>query len=119
MAWTIVIVDDHPTFRRFVRRLLEQAGFEVVGEAGDGGTALSSVPELAPDVVLLDVMLPDMSGVEVAEQLASCAPSVRVVLTSSRSAEDLAIDSRGDGVPFVCKDDLPTEVFGDLLGGGE
>ena len=118
MARTVVIADDHPTFRRFARRLLEQAGFDVVGEASDGGSALSSVAELAPDVVLLDVMLPDVSGIEVARRLASCSPSVRVVLTSSRSADDLAIDARAGATPFVCKDELAIDVLGELLGAG-
>lgn len=58
MASTVLIVDDHPTFRRFARRLLEETGLDVVGEAVDGESALRSVAALAPDLVLLDVMLP-------------------------------------------------------------
>ena len=86
------IVDDHPSFRRLARRLFEEAGFTVVGEAEDGQSALDSARALRPDLVLLDVMLPDISGIELAERL---PPEVSVLLVSSRSAEDLAIGSGG------------------------
>jgi DNA-binding NarL/FixJ family response regulator len=65
MAGTVLIVDDHPGFRAVARRLLEIEGYEVVGEAADGTTALVAVRELRPDVVLLDVQLPDVDGFEV------------------------------------------------------
>ena len=63
---TIVVVDDHPTFRATACALLEAEGFVVVGEAADGLTALEVIERLAPDVVLLDVQLPDIDGFEVA-----------------------------------------------------
>ena len=85
---TVLIVDDHPSFRRLARRLFEEAGFTVVGEAGDGRSAVDSVETLRPDLVLLDVMLPDVNGIELAERL---PPDVTVLLVSSRSADDLAL----------------------------
>ncbi len=114
---TVVIVDDHPTFRRFARRLLEEAGFKVVGEASDGVSALGCIAELAPDAVLLDVMLPDMSGIEVAERLVSHSPSVRVMLISSRGADDLGIEPRTAAHWFVRKDELVIDVLDGMLGG--
>ena len=69
MAATVLIVDDHPGFRAAARRLLELEGYVVVGEAADGMTALDAVHELRPEVVLLDVQLPDIDGFEVAERL--------------------------------------------------
>jgi DNA-binding NarL/FixJ family response regulator len=63
---TVLIVDDHPSFRASARALLQAEGFEVVGEAEDGARALQAVEELRPDVVLLDVQLPDLDGFEVA-----------------------------------------------------
>ena len=86
MATTVVIVDDHSGFRRMARRMLEDAGFEVVGEAGDGESALSVVALLGPQVVLLDVQLPDSDGFMVAERLADAGSGAVVILTSSRSA---------------------------------
>lgn len=99
MSTTVLIVDDHPSFRRLARRLFEEAGFTVVGEAGDGRSAVDSVLALKPDLVLLDVMLPDGSGIELADRL---LPDTAVLLVSSRSAEDLAIGPRR----FMRKDEL-------------
>jgi DNA-binding NarL/FixJ family response regulator len=83
---TVLIVDDHDGFRDAARALLEVGGFVVVGEAADGRQALAEVARLAPDVVLLDIHLPDLDGFAVAEQLAATSPSPAVVLVSSRDA---------------------------------
>ena len=88
MATQVLIVDDHASFRRLAGRVLARAGFEVVGEAADAASALREVEVLEPDVVLLDVMLPDRSGLEVARELALGPRPPRVVLTSSRSRSD-------------------------------
>ena len=88
MPQTVLIVDDHARFRGFARRLLEADGFEVVGEAGDGASALVAVAALRPQVVLLDVLLPDTDGFEVAERIAESSAAALVVLTSSREASD-------------------------------
>jgi len=85
---TILVVDDHPTFRATARTLLEAEGFEVVGEAADGTEALAKARELKPEVVLLDVQLPDIDGFEVAERLRSNGSAPAIVLVSSRDAAD-------------------------------
>lgn len=85
---TVLIVDDHPSFRATARAILEADGFEVVGEAHDGVTALAAVHRLRPDVLLLDVQLPDMDGFEVATALGGNGPMPTIVLTSSRDAAD-------------------------------
>ena len=64
MPRTVVIVDDHARFRRSARKLLELEGFDVIGEAADGASALAEVERLRPDLVLLDVQLPDASGLD-------------------------------------------------------
>jgi DNA-binding NarL/FixJ family response regulator len=81
---TVLIVDDHPGFRSAARALLEAGGFDVVGEAADGASALAAVAELRPEVVLLDVQLPGLDGFVVAERMRDDGPVI--VLTSSRSA---------------------------------
>jgi CheY-like chemotaxis protein len=104
---TVLIVDDHAGFRGFARRLLEAGGYSVVGEAEDGVSAIAAVEELRPELVLLDVVLPDTDGFAVAERLAEDAEPPVVVLTSSREAADFGrrIErSRARG--FVHKDDL-------------
>src|SRR5215208_2903784 len=88
MPRTVLIVDDHAAFRRSARRLLEAEGFQVVGEAADGTDALAKARELRPELVLLDVLLPDVDGFAVAELLAQELYRPVVVLTSSREASD-------------------------------
>lgn len=84
MGPTVVIVDDHAGFRSSARALLEAEGFDVVGEAGDGVSALAAVGRLHPHVVLLDIQLPGIDGFEVAERLARAGDSPAVVLVSVR-----------------------------------
>ena len=85
MPTTVLIVDDHPSFRATARALLEAEGLDVVGEAEDGAGAILAAAELEPDLVLLDVQLPDIDGFEVAAQLrARNGSGPEVVLTSSR-----------------------------------
>lgn len=83
---SVLIVDDHEEFRASARALLEDEGFEVVGEAADGAEALTAVAALRPDIVLLDVQLPGEDGFAVAEQLARIPDPPAVVLISSRDA---------------------------------
>jgi CheY-like chemotaxis protein len=111
MPTTALIVDDHPSFRRFARRLLEDAGLAVVGDAGDGASALALVRELRPDVVLLDVLLPDTTGFEVARALAAEPERPLVVLTSSRSAADLG----GVAGRFITKSELTVASLAAVL----
>jgi CheY-like chemotaxis protein len=85
---TVLIVDDHASFRRMARKLLEAEGFDVVGEASNGAEALVAVAHLRPDLVLLDVQMPDMDGFEVAERLCANGSRPVVVLTSSRDAAE-------------------------------
>ena len=103
---TALIVDDHPSFRRFARKLLEAAGFLVVGEAEDGAMAVTAVRELRPDMVLLDVLLPDTTGFAVAKELAAELERPLVVLTSSRSAADLGLVGSEDARGFISKSEL-------------
>jgi DNA-binding NarL/FixJ family response regulator len=110
---TVLIVDDHPTFRHFARKLLERSGFDVVGEAADCASALEAAAALQPDAILLDVMLPDGSGVDVAATLAARSTTSTVVLTSSRSAADLGAAIRGWN--FLPKSDLSGVAFSSLL----
>jgi DNA-binding NarL/FixJ family response regulator len=84
VAATVLIVDDHAGFRSFARALLEAEGFDVVGEAADGASALAAARALAPELVLLDVALPDMDGFAVCDALLEEGAGPAVVLTSSR-----------------------------------
>jgi DNA-binding NarL/FixJ family response regulator len=103
----LLIVDDNPDFCRFARRLLETEGYEVVGVAGDAAHALAVAEDVAPEVVLLDVNLPDASGFELAARFARERPGVAMVLTSTRGGAEfdrLAASCGARG--FVPKDRL-------------
>jgi DNA-binding NarL/FixJ family response regulator len=114
MATSVLIVDDHPSFRASARMLLESEGFDVVGEAEDGEGALIAVRELDPDVVLLDVQLPDIDGPEVAARLAAAnGLSPAVVLTSSRDLTDLGAIGGVRG--FIPKSELSGAALEALL----
>ncbi len=81
MAIRILIVDDHAVVRTGLRTLLSaEPGFEIVGEAADGYGALKLAQDLCPDVILLDVNMPNLNGIEAAKQLAECAPAARVLI---------------------------------------
>jgi DNA-binding NarL/FixJ family response regulator len=88
VAVTVLIVDDHPSFRASARTLLEAEGFDVVGEAENGETAVEAARELHPDLVLLDVQLPGIDGFTVADQLRKLEDPPVVILTSSRDGAD-------------------------------
>ena len=85
---SVLIVDDNASFRASARRLLGAEGFTVIGEVRDGHSAISAAQELQPDIILLDVQLPDLDGFEVAARLAGRGVRSAVVLTSSRNAAD-------------------------------
>jgi CheY-like chemotaxis protein len=113
---TILVVDDHPTFRATAKALLEAEGFVVVGEAADGESALTEIGRLTPEVVLLDVQLPDIDGFEVAARAAGLDAVPQIVLTSSREASDfgsLIEDSGARG--FIAKDELSGAAIAALL----
>jgi DNA-binding NarL/FixJ family response regulator len=112
-----LIVDDHAPFRCTARELLEAEGFAVVGEAADGAEALDLVRLLRPDLVLLDVHLPDTDGFEIASQLSTAGPSPAVVLTSSFDGSDFGpLVERSGARGFVPKPELSGRRLRALLG---
>ena len=118
MAATVVIVDDHAGFRTFARALLEAEGFDVVGEATDGQSALALTRRLAPELVLLDVALPDMDGFAVCEALLEDGSGPAVILTSSRDVSSYRRRlkrSRARG--FIPKSELSGPALAELAGG--
>jgi DNA-binding NarL/FixJ family response regulator len=114
MPHRVLIVDDHAGFRTQARALLESEGFLVVGEAADGHAAILAAARLTPDVVLLDVQLPDIDGFEVAEQLT--AGAAQVILTSSRDGADFgSLVARCGARGFVPKGELSGAALEALL----
>jgi DNA-binding NarL/FixJ family response regulator len=115
MRPTVLIVDDHAAFRASARALLQVEGFDVVGEAASGAAAVEAVAVLRPEIVLLDIQLPDLGGLAVAEQLAGAPDPPAVVLISSRDAA--AYGPRLQATPargFISKRELSGEALGAL-----
>ena len=107
MATTVLVVDDHPGFRECARRLLERQGYEIVGEAGDGASAIAQARRLRPGLALVDVHLPDSDGFMVADRLAALDHAPAVVLISSHDRRDLEpIVPTSAARGFVAKDEL-------------
>jgi CheY-like chemotaxis protein len=117
---TILIVDDSPTFRRQARTLLSGEGFEVVGEAGDGVAAMAAIRDLRPQLVLLDVGLPDIDGFDLVDRLmreeTGTGNPMLVVLTSSREAAAYRGRLRRTAATgFIPKDELSGAAIDALL----
>ena len=114
MTRTVLIVDDYQPFRDSARGLLEGGGFDVVGEAEGGEEAVRLTRELRPEVVLLDVHMPDLDGFEVARRLAELDSPPIVVLTSSRD-DYAALVADSAAHAFVRKDALSAETLSAAL----
>ena len=113
---SVLIVDDHPSFRATARAVLQAEGYEIVGEAADGAAALEAARTLRPELVLLDVQLPDTDGFAIAAELTRGGHGPLVVLTSSRDAADfgpLIAESGARG--FVPKAELSGLALSALL----
>jgi DNA-binding NarL/FixJ family response regulator len=116
---TVLVVDDHDAFRLSVSRLLVAFGYDVIGEAADGSAAVAAFSELNPEIVLLDVQLPDFDGFEVAARIAALegGTDAAIVLTSSRDRSDFGpLIERSPVRGFISKNELSEETLAELLG---
>ena len=109
----IVIVDDHTLVRAGLRRLLdEDQSVEVVGEAGNGFLAISAVDLLAPHLVLMDVSMPEMNGMEATVEIKRCHPEVRVLVMTMHNSKEYAQASLAAGADgYILKDATPEQFF--------
>lgn len=110
---TIVLADDHRIVRQGLRALLaSEADLEVIGEADDGREALELVRRLSPDVLVLDLMMPGLNGLEVARQLPRQSPGVRVVVLSMYDDEGFVLEALANGVSgYVLKDSNSSDLI--------
>jgi LuxR family transcriptional regulator, maltose regulon positive regulatory protein len=109
---SIVIVDDHPIFRNGLRVLLEKENdFTVIGEAEDGQSALEIIQELRPDIVVMDISMPNMDGIEATRQLLKVIPELKVVALSVNSGKRFVMDMlRAGASGYILKESVPEEM---------
>jgi len=123
MPSKILIVDDHDVVRQGVRSFLStHPDWEVCGEAADGQPAIDAVAALKPDLVILDITMPNMSGLEAASQIARLAPATRILIFTMHESGELAHDARRVGAKgYVTKSDAARDLvraIETLLSGG-
>jgi DNA-binding NarL/FixJ family response regulator len=107
-----MVVDDHPMWRQGVARDLAEAGYDVVATTGEGGQAVRIAPAARPDVVVLDLQLPDVSGVEVIRGLLAAIPGVRVLMLSASGEEQSVLDAvKAGATGYLVKSASPEEFL--------
>lgn len=116
MGKRVLVADDHAGFRTAVRLLLERRGIEVVGEVADGASAVVAARRLLPDVVIVDVDLPDASGFDVAAELCELRPTLLTILLSSRKGPGDAERAFAVGADaYLDKADLDADTIAQLI----
>ena len=113
MSVTILLADDHPLVRRGLRTLLEtEAGFSVVGEAADGIQAIQMVEHFQPSIMIVDLMMPNLNGLEVLRQVSRRSPKTRMIVLSMQSAEPYVMEAfRSGAIGYLLKDSPPEELI--------
>lgn len=108
---TVLIVDDHPVFRRGLAALLRASGIDVVGEAANAEEAVSRAAELAPDVVLMDLGLPDRHGLDATRRILDARPDARIVVVTMFDDDDTVATALAVGaIGYVVKDSAPEQI---------
>ncbi len=115
----IYIVDDHSLFRDGLISLLEADGHQVVGQAGDGVTAVEAVPTLLPDLILLDINMPRMNGIEALRQIKATRPETRVIMLTVSEDEDNLVDAIRSGADGYLLKHLNAREFLEMVNGLE
>ena len=119
MTATILLVDDHPLFRKGLRLLLEeQEDFQIVGEAGDGWEAIERFRNLSPDVVIMDISMPDFNGIDATRKILDEKPSTKVVALSMHGGKRFVEDMLHAGaIGYILKKSVPEDLVNRLIAG--
>lgn len=114
----VLLVDDHTLFRQGIASVLRaEPGFEVAGEAGDGAEALAKAPAVRPDVILMDVRMPKMSGLEATRRILATLPNVKILMLTMSEDEDAVFEAvKGGAQGYLLKTIEPADLFDALRG---
>ena len=111
MKTTILVVDDHAMFREGVRQMLELNGFHVVGEAGDGREALAAVLELSPEIVIMDISMPNIDGIAATRDIKAHSPDTKVIAMSIHGGKRFVEKMLQAGASgYILKDSAPEQL---------
>jgi DNA-binding NarL/FixJ family response regulator len=112
MTVTVLLVDDHPMIRQGLRNLLgDVSDFQIIGEAGDGVEALRELDLKKPDILIMDMMMPNLNGLEVLAQVRKFSPATRTIVFSMQSAEPYVVEAlRAGAAGYLLKDTGPGEL---------
>lgn len=113
----LLVVDDHALFRSGIVSLLKARGYDVVGEAADGLSAVSKALDLRPDLVLMDIQMPLMGGLEATRLIKAATPGVKVVILTVSDAEDDLFEAIKSGAQGYLLKNLNADVFFELISG--
>lgn len=112
MSHTVLVCDDAVFMRTMLGDILQQAGFTVVGEADTGAKAVAKYKELRPDLVTMDIVMPDMGGIEAVREITTFDPEAKVVMCSAMGQQALVVDAIEAGAKdFVVKPFQPSRVL--------
>ncbi len=112
MSRTVLIVDDAVFMRTMISDILKQAGFEVVGEASSGVEAIEKYKELQPDLVTMDIVMPDMGGIDAVREIMKTDPSARILMCSAMGQQGLVVEAIQAGArDFIVKPFQPSRVL--------
>ena len=113
MTVTVLLADDHPLIRRGLRNLIAtEPGFSVIGEAEDGLQAVQLAESLRPAILIVDLMMPNLNGLEVLRQVSRRSPKTRMIVLSMQSAEPYVVETfRSGAIGYVLKDSAPDELI--------
>ena len=104
MATTVLIVDDAVFMRTVLKKMLEESGYEVVGEASNGVEAISKAKDLKPDIVTLDITMPEMDGVTALPKILESSPDTKVIMCSAMGQQPMVVDAIKNGAKdFIVK----------------
>jgi DNA-binding NarL/FixJ family response regulator len=112
MSIRVLIVEDFEPFRRFILTTLQETEFQVVGEALDGFEAVRKAAELQPDLILLDIGLPFLNGIEAARQIRKLAPESKIIFVTQESSADVVEEALSSGaMGYVVKAEAASELL--------